>query len=105
MMQADGGDMGTFPRLAAVAAAHMTLVVAAYATGLFGLHLPHKATIILWLAAPSLLALPAYAWILIRSPLLASEPARAVKLGFCAFTATLVSLYLGIFIAYNTFGS
>jgi hypothetical protein len=97
--------MGTFPRLAIVAAVHMTYVVAAYATGLFGLHLPHTLTILLWLAAPSLIALPAYAWILLRSPLLASESARAAKLGFCAFTATLVSLYLGIFVAFDTFGS
>lgn len=97
--------MGTFPRIAIIAAVHMAYVVAAYATGLFGLHLPHKLTIVLWLAAPSLVALPAYAWVLMKSPLLALEANRAVKLGFCAFTATLVSLYLGIFVAFDTFGS
>lgn len=97
--------MGTFPKLAIVAALHMTYVVAAYATGLFGLHLQHALTITLWLAVPSLVALPVYAWILLKSPLLASESARAAKLVFCAFTSTLVSLYLGIFIAYNTFGT
>jgi hypothetical protein len=97
--------MGTFPRIAIVAVAHITFVVAAYATGLFGLHLPRQVTLVLWLAGSSLLALMAYVWVLIKSPWLAAESGRAVKLGICAVTFTLVSLYLGIFIAYDTFGS
>lgn len=83
----------------------MSFVVAAYATGFFGLHLSHHVMIALWLAGSSLCALIAYAWVLVKSPWLASESGRIVKLGICAVTITLVSLYLGIFIAYDTFGS
>jgi hypothetical protein len=97
--------MGTFPRLAIIAAIHISFVVTAYATGFFGLHLPRQVTLALWLAGSSLCALVAYLWILMKSPLLASESGRVVKLGICAVTITLVSLYLGIFIAYDTFGS
>ena len=97
--------MGTFPRMGLVAVLHMGFIVAAYATNLFGLHLPKKLIIGLWLGGSSSLALVAYLWVLLRSPLLAAEPGRPMKLAFVAITATLVSLYLGIFIAYDTFGS
>lgn len=97
--------MGTVPKLAIVAVAHITYVVVAYATSFFGLHLPHRLIIILWLAGSSSLALIAYVWVLFRSQVMATEPGRPMKLAFMAITFTLVSLYLGIFISYDTFGT
>jgi len=97
--------MGTIPKLAIIAVAHITYVVTAYATSFFGLHLPHRLIIMLWLAGSSSVALIAYVWVLFRSPVLAMEPGRPLKLALMAITFTLVSLYLGIFISYDTFGS
>ena len=97
--------MGTFPRIAIVAILHMAFIATAYGTSFFGLHLPKRLVIGLWLGGSSSIALIAYLWVLLRSPLLAAEQGRPMKLAFVAITATLISLYLGIFIAYDTFGS
>lgn len=95
----------TFPKIAAVAILHMAFIVTAYATNLFHLHMAKKTIIGLWLGGSSSIALLAYLWVLFRSPVLATEPGRPMKLAFIAITATLISLYLGIFVAYDTFGS
>lgn len=97
--------LGTFPRIVIVAVLHMAFIVTAYATSFFGLQLPKRLIIGIWLAGSSSVALTAYVWVLFRSPVLAMEPGRPMKLGLIAITATLVSLYLGVFIAYDTFGS
>ncbi len=91
--------------MAIVAILHTAFIVTAYATGFFGLHLPRRLIIGFWLAGSSSVALMAYVWVLFRSSWLAMEPGRPMKLGLIAITATLVSLYLGVFIAYDTFGS
>lgn len=97
--------MGTIPKIAIVGFLHITFIVTAYATSFFGLHLPRKLIISLWLGGSSSLALIAYTWIVFRSTWLPSEPGRPMKLGLIAITITIVSLYFGIFIAYDTIGS
>ena len=95
----------TIHKVAGIAVLHMAFLVSAYATSFFGLHLPKKLVIDIWLGGSSSVALVAYVWVLFRSTWLAMEPGRPMKLGLIAITMTLLSLYLGIFIAYDTFGS
>jgi hypothetical protein len=108
-MEAEQGGapkrMGTFPRVAIVGALHMSFIVATYGTRFFHLPVPKHDVIGLWLGGSSSVALLAYLWVLFRSPILPMEPARPMKLAFIAISATLISLYLGIFTAYDTFGS
>ena len=95
----------TAHKIAIVGILHMAFIVSAYATGFFHLPLPKKDIVGLWLGGSSSIALLAYLWVLFRSNWLPMEQGRPMKLALLAIGATLVSLYLGIFIAYDTFGS
>jgi hypothetical protein len=89
--------------LVLIAAAHIAFLFGAYGTGFFGLgqSLPYMAVISLWLGASSVLAGVAYfragaglrwlsSWVL--------------SLSF-SFAAAAASLYAGVFLAFNTFGT
>ena len=86
-----------------IAVAHIAFLFGGYGTGLFGLaaSLPYVAVLVIWLGLSSALAGFGYfkigsAWPRLSTPIL-SVP--------FAFFATSVSLYIGVFLAFNTFGT
>ena len=98
--------MKSLLKILSVAAAHVAFLFSAYGTGFYGLkELPYDLVIFLWLGGSSLAAFCLYYFALAKSSLLSSKPRRRIKLGACAFMATLVSLYLGVFWCFNTFGT
>lgn len=89
--------------LVLVAVTHIVYLLSAYGSGLFGLKLPlpHYAVLSVWLGLSSVLAYLAYFKIGSRWRGLSSL-ARSASF---AFAATLCSLYVGVFLAFNTFGT
>lgn len=89
--------------LVLIAVIHIAFLFSSYGTGLFGLgpSLPYMAVIAIWLGVSSVLAGLAYFKVGSRWPRL-SSPALSVPF---ALAATLVSLYAGVFLAFNTFGT
>jgi hypothetical protein len=102
-----GNDMKPLLKMLLVAAAHIGFLFSAYGTHFFGLHerAPYDLLMFLWLGASSAGAFCFYYFALARSPLLSSKQGRRLKLGACALVVTLVSLYLGVFWCFNTFGT
>ena len=86
-----------------VAAAHVAFLFGAYGTGLFGVarYLPYMAVVVIWLGASSLVAGVAYFRLGCTLPWL-SPHIRSIPF---AFLLVLISLYVGVFLAFNTFGT
>ncbi|MCK9388049.1 MAG: hypothetical protein M0Q22_06615 [Sulfuritalea sp.] len=97
--------MKLLARLSVIASLHVAFLVSAYGSHFFGLHLPSAVVIPAWLLVSSAIALVAYWLVLLRSSILGATSHRSGKLAACAVPATLVSLYAGVFIAFNTFGT
>lgn len=89
--------------LGLIAVAHVAFLFGAHGTGFFGLagSLPYMGVLAIWLGASSVLAGFAYFKAGARLPWL-SSPARDLPF---AFTAAAISLYLGVFLSFNTFGT
>jgi hypothetical protein len=86
-----------------IAVAHAGFLFGAYGTGFFGLGalLPYMGMIAIWLGASSLLAGYAYFKASTQLPWL-SSPARGLSF---ALAATAISLYIGVYLAFNTYGT
>jgi len=97
--------MKFFAKIILTAAVHIAFLFTAYGTSFFGLDLPSYAFLTLWLAASSMIALVVYYQVLSNSNWLMSMPYRVVSLGACATIGTFVSLYVGVFLAFNYFGT
>lgn len=97
--------MKLLARLALIAGTHIAFLFFGYGSHFFGLRLPSSVAISVWLLVSSVVALVSYWAALNRSPLWSSVRYRSEKLAACAVPATLVSLYAGVFFAFNTFGT
>lgn len=80
-----------------IATAHIAFLFSAYGTKFFGLPLPSAVAPVVWLGASSLAAGLAYYSASAKTP-----SARSAAL---AIVATGASLYTGMFLAFNTFGT
>jgi len=83
------------------AGAHVTFLFLAYYTGLFGMALPYMLKTSIWLGCSSVAAGIAYYFSCFGLPALTS---RAPRITF-ALIATCISLYVGVFLAFNSFGT
>ena len=96
--------MKLFAQIALIASFYIAFLFVAYGTKFFGLSLPSGYYVPLWLGAPAILAFAAYFFALIKSKWLASALYREGLWIFCAGLAVLISTYIGVFFAFNTYG-
>ncbi len=96
--------MKLFAQATLIAAIHAAFIFSAYGTKFFGIPVPSDFYIPLWLGAPAIFAFGAYFLILQKTKWLASALYREGVWVFCAGLAALTSSYLGVFLAFNTFG-
>lgn len=98
--------MSVLAQMGLIAGIHVGFLVASYGSGfLLELSLPYNAKLFIWLGLPSIIAGASYYWTLSRSPWMAASAYRIPKLGVCATVSALITLYLGVFIAFNTYGA
>jgi hypothetical protein len=83
--------------LVLIAAAHVAFLFGAYGSKFFGLHLPYGVIIFLWLGVSTGLAGFGYFKAVSRL----SANGRLVV----ALVAAAASLYVGVFLAFNTYGT
>lgn len=95
--------MRAFVLLALIACAHVAFLIGAYGTGLFGAarFLPYPAVLAIWLGGSSLLAGLAY----FRAGSGLARLSRPMIAFSFAVIATAISLYVGVFGAFNSFGT
>ena len=96
--------MKLFAKTALIASIHAAIIFTAYGTKLFGINAPSDLFIPIWLGAPAILAFAAYFLALLKTKWLASALYREGVWVFCASLAAFTSTYLGVFLAFNTFG-
>ncbi|MCE9549801.1 MAG: hypothetical protein K8R50_02130 [Betaproteobacteria bacterium] len=96
--------MKLIAQIVLVACIHVAFLFTAYGKKFFGLNLSPVFLMALWLGVSSILAFAAYFWALLKSKLLASALYREGLWIFCAGLATFTSLYIGVFLALNTYG-
>jgi uncharacterized membrane protein YuzA (DUF378 family) len=89
--------------LVLVVALHVTLLIGAYSTGFFGLarSLPYTVVVAIWLGFFSAAAGVAY-YMIGKRAAWPSSPWRFLPF---AVAAVAVSLYVGVFLSFNTFGT
>lgn len=91
-------------QIALVACAHAGFLFVTYATSFFGMHVQAFFEFAIWIIA-TVAALEAYWAVFERSSLWATVPRRSFWLATCSTTLALGSLYVGLFLAVNTFGT
>lgn len=96
--------MKLIAQIVLVACIHVAFLFTAYGTKFFGLNLPPVFLMVLWLGVSSIFAFAAYFLALLKTKLLATALYRDGLWLFCAGLATLISLYVGVFLALNTYG-
>ena len=84
-----------------IAAAHVVFLYIGYATSIFHLPAPYMVKIALWAGVSSLVAGLGYFRVVASIPGIAQRRNQYV---FAAL-ATCVSLYAGVFLAFNSFGT
>ena len=84
-----------------VAALHVAFLYWAYRTRFFGFALPPGVTLTLWLGASSAVAFVSYYFVTRGG----SRHRTVLWRGAVAGIATLASLYLGVFLAFNSYGT
>lgn len=88
-----------------VAAGHISYVfIVAGTRSLRALHAPYLLILLLWLGLPTLVAFLLYYLSFSRAGFL-PESWRGTKLTACSIGLTVLSLYCGLFLTLNTFGS
>jgi len=97
--------MKLFAQLVSIAGVHIAFLFSAYGTSFFGLNLNYYVVIVLWLVVPSLVVLAVYYRVLSNSHWKIFTSYKVISLGVCATTATSLSLLIGIFLAFNYFGT
>ena len=78
---------------------HIAFLFAAYGSHFFGLAMPYNLTIAIWLIMSSVIAAVAYYYW--AFPLLKSGSIHVVT----TIAATGASLFIGVFLAFNTYGT
>ena len=86
-----------------IAIAHVSFLFGVYATGFFGMAklLPYHVVVAIWLGASSLVA--GYAYYKAGAGLHWLSH-QAIRIPF-SFAAVAISLYIGVFLAFNAFGT
>jgi hypothetical protein len=88
-----------------IAAGHISYVFIVYGTrSLRALHAPYSLLLLLWLGLPTLVAFLLYYLSFLRAGFL-PEPTRRTTLTACSIGLSVLSLYCGLFLTLNTFGS
>jgi len=96
--------MKPLSQIAFIAILHVAFLFAAYGTKFFGLNLPSGYGVYFWLGAPAILTFAAFFFTLIKSKWLPSAIYReGLWVVFSGF-AVLISTYIGVFLAFNTYG-
>ncbi len=85
-----------------VAAAHVAFLYGGYGSKFFGIPLPYMLVMAIWLGASTVLAVVGYSKASARLPWLGSHAYRRHLFAIAAATA---SLYAGVFLAFNAFGT
>ena len=84
-----------------IAASHIVFLVFVYGTGVFQMPWPYMLKISLWLGCSSIVACLAYYFSYPGKPALTSQKTKIIF----ALVATGISLYIGVFVAFNVFGT
>jgi len=84
-----------------VAGAHVAFLYFSYGSRFFGLHLPAPLLLAPWLGGSSCFAFAGYYLALRKLQLLRAFVWR----GAAAAAATMLSLYIGVFLAFNGYGT
>ena len=85
-------------RVAPVFFVHIAFLFAAYGSHFFGLSLPYHLALAIWLGVSSLLAAVAYYWAFASLNKISVHVVASVS-------ATCASLFVGVFFAFNTYGT
>jgi len=96
--------MKLFAQVTLIAVIHAAFIFSAYGSKFFGIPVPSDFYIPLWLGAPAVFAFVAYFLVLLKTKWLASALYREGAWVFCSGLLALLSSYLGVFLAFNTFG-
>ena len=88
-------------QLAFVFSVHVAFLFWGYASHFFELHLPYNFVIIIWLGLSSIIAGFSYSKVLTKSRLFQGILVNAIF----AVAATCISLYVGVFLAFNIHGT
>ena len=86
--------------VAVIFCAHVAFLFGAYGTHFFGVHVPYPVALVLWLGVSSVIAALAYYLAFAR----AAVGAGYVQVG-SAVGATVLSLFVGVFLAFNIYGT
>jgi hypothetical protein len=78
--------------------AHVVFLFMGYRSHFFGLALPYNMILAIWLGVSSLIAAAAYYWAFSRFKNGSAQVAFVVA-------ATCASLFIGVFLAFNTYGT
>ena len=81
--------------------AHVGFLAGAYGSHFFGLAIPYFVVLTIWLGVSSVAAGLAYCWVFAQSPSFGGAYRPAVF----AVATTGLSVSLGVFIAFNVFGT
>ena len=88
-----------------IASIHVGFLFSAYGSHFFGLPLPYLVVILLWIFVSSSVALRFYYLTLSKSTIFVDSEYRNIKLVSFSVGLVMLSLYLGVFAAFNTFGT
>lgn len=94
-----------FIKIALIACAHIAFLFLAYGSHFFAMRLPYFWMIALWIFGSSLMAWIVYWSTLSKSLLWSATSHRSLWFAICSTALMLVSLYIGVFLALNTFGT
>ena len=88
--------------LVLIAAAHVAFLFGAYGSNFFGIPLPYMLVMAIWLGVSTVAAGVGYSKTAARLPWFSLHAHRH---HFFAIAAAATSLYAGVFLAFNTFGT
>lgn len=88
-------------RVVSIFAIHVAFVFVTYGSHFFGIRLPYSIVMAIWLGLSSLTAAVAYGRVFFRSQVFRGVFGPVIY----AVAATCVSLFIGLFLAFNTYGT
>ncbi|MCK9381766.1 MAG: hypothetical protein M0P95_11985 [Sulfuritalea sp.] len=92
-------------RIAIIFSLHVAFLFGAYGSHFFGLENPYNLTIYIWLGASSLVAALAYRSTLAQSRILGTDVGGEPIPSIYDILIACVSLFAGVFLAFNTYGT
>ena len=84
---------------------HSFYIFGMYASKFFGLLLPYWLALALWLFVPALLAEMAYFYVIFKHMKGINKSFAKLKSIILSVLATLTTLYIGVFSAFNAYGT